>query len=321
MTEPNAAAPAAPAAAAPAAPAAAPAVPAAPAAQNPASGAPAAAAAPAVHAVEPKPGEPLAAPAPKAGEPPVTPPAGDFKIPEEFKDKPWATKVKTQEDLWKQLSNAQELIGKKSIVPDLSKATPEEREAYYAQTRPKSAEEYVFTDSKIVPVTPEIQTAVRDIFMKNGVSATAGNEIIKQYQALGEAQSAQMFSPDGFKTSMETAFGKDWEKVTGHTRNTLTGLMTKEDGAMLDKLPNSYLSLIYRTLGNVVKAYGITEKNAAHLAERGGIAPTDVESVRQGIRNDLSALGGKPHTAEQHQALVDKLNATYQNDPRLASTR
>jgi len=44
---------------------------------------------------------------PKLADEPVTPPPAspDFKVPDAYKDKPWANKIKTEEDLYKQIDN------------------------------------------------------------------------------------------------------------------------------------------------------------------------------------------------------------------------
>lgn len=252
-----------------------------------------------------------ATPDPKAAD------AAAFKIPDEYKDKPWASKVKTLDDLWKQLDNTQTLVGKKTIVPDLTKATDAEREEYFAQTRPKDVAEYVFADTAQGPVDPAIKTAMGDILMKNGVSAFQANNIIKGYQEAENALLTQQFSPDGMKSALETAFGADWEKVTGHTRRMINGLMSPDDQKALDHLPNTYLATIYRTLGNVVKAYGVKETDAHVLMDKGGPAPANIDSVRQGLRDQLSKMSMQPHTAEQKAALTAKLAETYKTDPRI----
>ena len=214
------------------------------------------------------------------------------------------------------MANAQELIGKKSVVPDLAKATPEEREAYYAQLRPASVDEYVFPDTG-TPMPPEIKAAVGDMFMKNGVSAVQANEIIKAYNALGEQQTAQLFDPKGFETTLEGAFGKDWKPVVANIRTTLKGLMSPEDNAALDNIPNAYLSVLYRTMGNVVQKYGVKETDTAHFQGAGNQTPADINVVRDGIRNEMRAMSGRPHTAQELATLRQKLADTYKNDPRI----
>lgn len=64
-----------------------------------------------------------AAPAEAVGATQVESPA--FAIPEEYSEKPWAEKVKSESDLWKQVDNLQGLVGKKSIVPT-AESTDEE---------------------------------------------------------------------------------------------------------------------------------------------------------------------------------------------------
>ncbi len=250
--------------------------------------------------------------------------APEFKVPDEYKDKPWASKVKTEADLWKQLENTQALVGKKTVIPDLAKADEKTREEFYAQLRPKSADEYQF--SAEVAIDPNMKTGVAELLMKNGISATQGNEIIKGYQEIEQKELALQFDPEGMKKSLEAAFGKDWEAITGGTRQALKGIMSEEDNKQLEAIPNVYLGLIYRTLGNTQKAvqnmmkkYGVKETSLAHFAEGGATAPGDINQVRSGIRAQIAALGGRVHTEAQVMELRNKLAATYtaETDPRM----
>lgn len=291
--------PASPAAAAPAqpaAPAAEPAKPAEPAVQPP--------------AVEPKPAE-------GAPDPAKVPPEGEFKLPDEYKDKSWAAKIKSQDDLYKQIDNLTALAGKKSVVPNLKEATPEAREEFYAQLRGKDAAEYPIPSNPAFPTPPETQPVVAKLFMDNGVSPTQAEAIIKGYQEMGAKQIAAQYDPEGFKASMVTAFGNDWEKVTGQVRNTIKGMMNADDQKVLENLPNHMLGTVYRTLGNTIKAFGVKETDNAHFSGPGKAAPSDVGSVRQGLRDQLAALSMRPHTSDEQKSIIDQLNKTYENDPRL----
>lgn len=311
----------APAAPAAAAPNPAPAAPAAPSGEgNAPSGTPASGEPPAAGA--PKVGEPATPPAePKPGEPPATPPAA-FKIPDEYKDKPWASKVTSEAELWKQLANTQELIGKKSVVPDLKTATPEQREEYYKTTRPSDVSEYVF-DGQMA--SPEIKGAVGKILMDNGISAVQGNAVIAEYMKVGEAEQAKLFDPEGFKSAMKATFGDGWEAVRDGVHKNLQGVMTKDDYTLMEKnLPNAYVNLIYRTLGNTQKAvenmmarYGVKETSIAHFVDKSQVGGTDVNSQRAAIRADMGKLAAGPHTDQQMGDLRAKLAKTYENDPRL----
>lgn len=255
--------------------------------------------------------EPSPTPAPAAAPSPPAEPA--YKIPDAYKDKPWAVKIKSEDDLYKQVDNLTTLVGKKSIVPDLTKATDAEREEYYAQTRPKDAAEYKFGDS----TDPVISKGMGESLMKNGVSAVQANAIIKDYQEAEKAILAAQYSPDAYKATMEATFGAEWEKVTGATKRALTGLLSAEDNTLLDNLPNTYLSVIYRTLGNVVKQYGIKESGAHTETPPGGQTPPDVNVVREGLRGEIAKMIHRPHTQAEIDAKRQALADTYKNDPRL----
>ena len=350
MSEPTNIAPASPSAA-PAAAQATPAAPAAPATPSapptPASGSPAPAAPAAPPGGDPNPpagGAAAAAPTgdnktgtdttsqptnttPNDGSAKPTAPDGQqspsFKIPDEYKDKPWAAKVTSEAELWKQLANTQELIGKKSIVPDLKTATPEDREAFYAQMRPADVSEYQFAGEPV----PALKEGNAKAMMENGISATQANPVIAKYQELGQAEQEKLFDPEGFKTVMKGAFGDNWEQTTGAAYNNLKAMMSPQDQKMMEALPNPYAALIYRTLGNVDKAtqnmmkrYGVKETALAHFSDPAATnnAGGDIEGKRATIRGQLAKLTSGFHTHEQKADLVKQLSDTYTNDPRAA---
>lgn len=262
------------------------------------------------------------APAPSPAAPPApSPEPAPYKIPDAYKDKPWAAKIKSEDDLYKQVDNLTALVGKKTIVPDLTKATEAEREEYYAQTRPKDAAEYVFGET----TDPIISKGMGESLMKNGVSAVQANAIIADYQAAEKAFLAVQYDPAGVQAAMEPSFGKDWQAVTGQTKLMLDKIMTPEDTALIDNLPNSYISLIYRTLGNTIKAvdkvakeYGMKE-TAAHILAGGSAsaAPVDMTVKREAIRGEIAKMIHRPHTEAEVAAKRKELADTYINDPRL----
>lgn len=245
-----------------------------------------------------------------------------FKVPDEFKDKPWAAKVTSEAELWKALAGAQELIGKKSIIPDLKTATPEQKEEFYKAMRPADVSEYVFNGDM---ASPDVKTAVGKILMDNGISAVQGNAVIDAYMKVGETEQAKLFDPEGFKTAMKATFGDGWEAVRDGVHRNLQGVMTKDDYTLMEKnLPNAYVNLIYRTLGNTQKAvenmmkrYGVKETSIAHFVDKTAVGGTDVVSQRAAIRSEMATLAKGPHTADQIGELRAKLAKTYENDPRI----
>lgn len=271
-------------------------------------------------------GEKVADPANPVVDPnkPADPGAAEFKLPDEYKDKPWAAKVKSQDDLYKQIDNLTTLVGKKNVVPNLKDASPEEREAFYAQLRGKDASEYPMPENKGVPIPADTQPAVAKLFMENGISPAQAEPFLKGYLELREKQIAEFYNPEVFKTTMETAFGKDWETTAGAVRKTISTMMNPEDQKALDSIPNNLLGVVYRTLGNTInsvnetlKKYGATETFAHLQAPNGKVAATDLNAHRQGLRDQLAALSMRPHTTVEQQGIIDQLNKTYENDPRL----
>lgn len=248
----------------------------------------------------------------------------EFKLPDEYKDKPWAAKVKSIDDLYKQIDTLDALKGKKSIVPNLKDSTPEEREAFYAQLRGKDAAEYQIPKVGSVPIPEDTQPVIAKLFMENGISPTQAEPFLKGYLELREKQIAEYYNPEGFKKSMEIAFGADWEKTTGAVRTTIKSMMNADDQKALDAIPNNLLGVVYRTMGNTINAvnetlkkYGATE-SFAHLSAPGGkVAQTDIGSQRQTWRNELAALSMRPHEAGEKDAIIQKIADSYKNDPRL----
>lgn len=296
----------------------APAAPAAPA--NSAPAAPAANAAP-------------AAANPPANEPnkPETPPAAnnDWKVRDDYKDKPWAAKIKSEEDLYKQLDNLDQLVGKKNIAPDFKTATPKQIEDYYAQTRPADKAEYKFGED-----TPEdLKGAYSDILYKNGINTHQAESLVKEVneiqgkafnealsskpvsELLSQPQFAPIFNKEAFGKELETSFGKNFAPIATATAKEIKSNLSTEDAALLEKVPNQYLGLIYRLTNNMVKAYGVNEGDAASNAPNSPAQAPDVTAQRKQIRADIAALQGKAHTADEKAALVAKLDATYQTNP------
>lgn len=247
-----------------------------------------------------------------------------FKVPDKYKEKGWAAKVKSLDDVYKQLDELDALKGKKTVRPDLSKSTPEEREAYYAQGRPKDLGEYKFTDG--IAVDDTVKGAVPQMLNKYGIDAYTGNEIIKDYQAMEQALVAKQYDPADFDSTMKTAFGDDYKEMQGRTRKFIEGLMNEGDQKALDMIPNVYLGTIYRTLGNTVQAvsnmmkqYGVKETNIAHFMPAGATpASSDIGTVRTQLRAEIKKLDASkgPYPSAKIADLKAKLDATYKNDTR-----
>ncbi len=75
-----------------------------------------------------------------------------FSVPEAYKDRPWVEKVKSYDDLWKTLDNAQALIGKRPAGIPAADAPKEEWDKFYTVLgRPESADKYDLKDIEGLP--------------------------------------------------------------------------------------------------------------------------------------------------------------------------
>jgi hypothetical protein len=225
-----------------------------------------------------------------------------FTIPDAYKDKPWASKVKSEDDLWKQIENAQAVIGKKTIAsPDFTTATPAEIEDFYKQSRPQDKSAYAFDDE----IAPETKEFYGELLYKNGISEHQGNEIIKQFREMEKAQLDKMFSPDNFKAELEKSFGKDYKEPAAAAANLMKQHLNKDDVAMLDKMPNQFLSLLYRYTDNVRKAFGASEGDKAASKVSGTVdKETRIGEIFTELRNVKSSdLTGKNNLLEELRQL------------------
>lgn len=231
-----------------------------------------------------------------------------YKVPEQYKGKPWASKIKSDDDLWKALDGAQTLIGRKEIIAplDYSKATPAEIEEYHAKTRPADKTAYEFD-----PETPDfMKEGVGEILYKHGIPAAQANAFMKDYLAFENEKAGEHYGPDSFLTDMKEAFGNDHEKVTGQLFNVMKKNLSVKDQEVLENIPNQYLATFYRATHNLIKAYGIKSTDLASK-QAGPAEPQDIKEVRRSIRAELNGLSSKNHTAAEKAALIAKLDATY----------
>lgn len=231
-----------------------------------------------------------------------------FQVPDAYKEKPWAAKVKSNDDVWKALDGAQELIGKKTLPPiDFAKATPEELTKFNETMRPSDVKAY---NLEAVGLPPD--HAIGKILHESGVPAHQGHAAIKAYQAFEAAEMQKATSAEGFKEAMKGKFGDGYEPIVAAGEKLLKQHLSDESKQLMDRLPNSVLPAVYELVANMQKAYGVTETSAqvGGNNDAGGIK-VDVEGQRTALRNELQTLTSGMHTAEQKQALIDKLSATY----------
>lgn len=258
-------------------------------------------------AAQPTPETP-ASPTPEAKlESAATP--NEFKVPDEYKDEPWLDKVKTQDDLWKQLKNAQALIGKKSVAPDFETMTPEQMEEHFAAQRADVDK----TAYKFDEATPEdLKGQYAEMLHKYALPPKVANSMIGEFNKIQNAAFADAFTQEGMDKELEASFGKDFKQTAGVVAREVKEILSAEDNKLLDEaIPNQFLGLFYRYGAALHKKYGASETGAAASGGQSGAPAQDINKVRTELRAKIADITNRPHTAADKQALVDQLDATY----------
>lgn len=237
---------------------------------------------------------------------PEAPQQSEFVVPDAYKDKAWISKIKSLDDLWKQLDNTQSLVGKKFLHPDFDKATPEELEKFYSNVRPADKQKYAESLEFGSSVDDGSKEFFTDMLHKNGVHPKVANEMIKAYEAkLGE-QSQAMYDKDAFMGILEKSFGAGYEKEAGVVTQSLKATLSPDDQAMLEGMPNEFVGLVYRLTSAMQKQYGANEGSSA--AGKSAPVNQDYDGLFKSKMAELQALSSRIHTQEEKQRLVDELS-------------
>lgn len=238
--------------------------------------------------------------------------AGDngFALPDAYKDKPWASKIKSTDDLWSQIDNLQMLVGKKAVVPDFTKATPADVEAFNAQLRPADKAEYAGA-LKMPENIPEAEQAFyADVLYEGVVRPDVANTVLEKFSGAIEAKKAEMVSQEDFNTRMTTRFGKQATEAEGpvaRVENEVRQHLNQADQSVWDDMPNKYLDVTFGVINKILDQYGAGEGNRAPGGTQSGGTVADLNKQIDAINGELRGLQSRPHTMEQKNKLLTKV--------------
>lgn len=226
-----------------------------------------------------------------------------FNVPEEYKDQPWVSKIKTPDDLWKQVDNLQQVAGRKYAVPDFDKASPEDVETFYNHLRPKEKSAY-----QIDNVPDDIKDKYADAFYKNGVSAHQANALLNDFRSMEESYVNELTDREKFAIG-----GFDNDKINSMTTylESSLGKDTEEFNAVFS-LPNDKLAAVYKLVDKVKSEYGAKETGAPAGGGEGQAVGSDLEKQASGLRKELQEIVKRPHTGQEKSELINKLHAINQ---------
>lgn len=247
----------------------------------------------------------------------------EFALPDEYKGKPWAEKIKSQEDAYKQIDNLTALVGKKTIQPiDFESASEEEITAYHKSLAPeKGAEAYTWGEASMA----EITGPMGEIFLEAGINPHQQKLIAEKFDSvIGELAAGKVAvdtSEEGYLALMKESFGDDYEKSAGMVENALkTFAVSDEDKSALDIIDNTTRAVVDRTVHSIVtkyedriaailKEHGVTESGAQTEGGGGSITGESKAEKRAAIRAEMRELDGTPHGHVKINELQKKLNS------------
>lgn len=226
-----------------------------------------------------------------------------YNIPDEYKEAGWAKNIKSEQDLWKTLANAQTLIGKKTIgLPDWNNA--EQANEFLSKLRPESPEGYTLPDH----LTAEEKTETAKMLHNAGLSDYQANKLLTDFYAGMETKQQAMFSPESLKASLMNEF-KDPHKIAEIHKEVLD--IFGADFVDNPEITNSAIVQVYKAMDKIKQAYGVKTLEA-NLNAPSSVGTANEADLQKAISDDFKWLNdnsGKPFMEEKRKEVLQRYNS------------
>lgn len=233
----------------------------------------------------------------------TTPETKQFAIPDQYKDKGWASKVKSEEDLYKQIDNLSTLVGKKEVIKPTNWEDENSRNEFYKAIRPENAEDYALPEV----FSSEEANLYKNLLHENGISKYQAEKI---FGKLAEMRT-KAYDADGMTEELKKSWGSDVENKTKQAMNGLKSYAKPEDLAVFDGMPNNVLAAVYRTVSNIMDKYGAKETDIAATAPSNPVK-IDVTAQRNDLLKQIMTESNKANTDwTKLDSLKKQLSETY----------
>lgn len=208
----------------------------------------------------------------------------EFKVPDEFSEKSWAKDIKSEEDLYK-------------LIDSMAGEVPE------------SADGYEF---------PEIEgfgdndyEAARALAHVAGLNKDQANKLLEAYSENLQKENAQLYDKDSMVETLKSEFGKNYQERVESISKNIKNFGTEEDLSRLMDLPNNHLLSVMKIVDSITRSYGVESSDL--VGEQGSDkAKVMTEEERSAewkkYYESLKNLDSRPHSAQERQEILDKLN-------------
>lgn len=217
----------------------------------------------------------------------------EFAIPDEYKEKGWANKIKSQEDVWKQIDNLSSLVGKKEIMKQPDWENEQSRKEFIEAMRPDSKDDYVISDKAI----PEAEANLyKELMYEQGITQTQANAIFEKISEMRESQ----FNADDMTAKLKDMWGGEVETNTKTAMTSIRKYGSEKFQGMIDNMPNEFVAEFYDYVHKYAEAHGIKETDLAHDNSKGEPAQVDDDATfKQNIKNiGIERAKGSPDWAK-----------------------
>jgi hypothetical protein len=236
-------------------------------------------------------------------------------LPQEYREKSYMKTVDSLDSLLKQFDGAQNLLGKKSLIPGEG-ATDEEWNKYYDSVgRPKDGNGYEFDKvefPKGLERPEEMTTKIKDIFHKAGLTPKQAKAVMANYDQLtieslkkmeGDKATKAQAADAEFENLAKETFGDKKEQILNASKELLAAHMPEKFKPHLEKLDNTSLVVLSSVLNTLKEKY-ISDGTGGSGDPRG--------AAKEIMATEAYRDGSHPG----HKAAVEKVDALYASIPK-----
>lgn len=260
------------------------------------------------------------------------PTENSFSIPDDYKDRGWTEKVKSQDDVWKLLDNSQSLIGRRPAgIPSQDASDDDWEQFYKAMGRPDEAK-YEFTTPEGLPedfdVSP-FKDQASEILHKAGLTPKQADKVFNEYLKLElegvgkqQEQSAEQQAAldKQYEELTKEHFGDDAEKYENLIKEDFSKHVPqslKETFAKLTDHPDVLTALMAYAKGKNAEIERVKKEYGQEGSITTGSQPTNqgIEDVRRELATLRVSKEARDFTSPKYnetQARISQLQERVQ---------
>lgn len=252
----------------------------------------------------------------------TTPQYSGFSIPEAYADRGWVEKIKSPDDLWKTLDNAQSLLGKRPEGIPAKDAPQEEWDKFYrAIGRPDDPSQYEFDNNfEGLPEGTDLaqyEEKAKSFFHELGLSKEKANEAWRKYvgmemEAVQEIQAQQAELDKQFDEMRMERYGDKFEDVSKQAQEFISQALPDDLKPVMERVSNDPQVLVamielsnyaQKQIADVKRQY----TGEDNLTSGGNGANQSADEVRQRMGEIRLALKNADPLSKQRKELEAEL--------------